>query len=111
MYEKILVPLDCSDLAEIALHYAEELAGSMGSKITLIHVSEKPDDEHDHMHRAYIEKMVEITKKSIKKYFEKLSIKSIKVDSIFFAGHIAEQIVDYAEEQKIGLIEIGRAHV
>jgi len=40
MYEKILVPLDCSDLAEIALPYAEEFAGSMGSKITLIHVSE-----------------------------------------------------------------------
>lgn len=104
MYDKILVPLDCSDLAEIALPYAEELAGSMGSKITLIHISEETDDEHDHMHRAYIEKMVEITKQSIKKYFVKLSVKSIKVDSVFFAGHIAEQIVDYAEEQKIGLI-------
>jgi nucleotide-binding universal stress UspA family protein len=76
----------------------------MGSKITLIHISEETDDEHDHMHRAYIEKMVEITKQSIKKYFVKLSVKSIKVDSVFFAGHIAEQIVDYAEEQKIGLI-------
>ena len=104
MYDKILVPLDCSDLAEIALPYAEELAGSMGSRITLIHVSESADDEPDHMHRAYIEKMVEITKQSIKKYFEKLSVKSIKVDSVFFAGHIAEQIVDYAEEKKIGLI-------
>lgn len=104
MYDKILVPLDCSDLAEIALPYAEKLAGSMGSKITLIHVSESADDDHDHLHRAYIEKMVEITKQSIKKYFEKLSVKSIKVDSVFFTGHIAEQIVDYAEVQKIGII-------
>ena len=104
MYEKILVPLDCSDLAEIALPYAEELAGSMGSEITLIHVSESADGEYDPMHRAYIEKMVEITKHSIKKYFEKLSVKTIKVGSVFFAGHIAEQIVDYAEEQKIDLI-------
>jgi len=104
MYDKILVPLDCSDLAEIALPYAEELAGSIGAQITLMHVAESADDKHDHVHRAYVDKMVEITKQNIKKHFEKRSIKSIKVDSVFFAGHSAEQIVDYAEEQKIGLI-------
>jgi nucleotide-binding universal stress UspA family protein len=104
MYDKILVPLDCSDLAEIALPYAEELAGSMGSKITLIHVSELSNEEYDHMHLAYIEKTVELTKQSISKSYEKLNVKSIKVDSVFFAGHVAEQIVDYAEKQKIGLI-------
>ena len=31
MYEKILVPLDGSELAEVALPYAEELAGRLGS--------------------------------------------------------------------------------
>jgi nucleotide-binding universal stress UspA family protein len=56
------------------------------------------------MHRAYIDKMVEITKQNIKKHYEIRSIKSIKVDSVFVAGYSAEQIVDYAEERKIGLI-------
>ena len=36
MYEKILVPLDGSELAEVALPYAEELAGRMGSEIILV---------------------------------------------------------------------------
>ena len=104
MYDRILVPLDGSDLAEIALPYAEEIAVSMGAQITLIHVAESADDEHEHMHRAYIDKMVEITKQNIKKHYEIRSIKSIKVDSVYVAGYSAEQIVDYAEERKIGLI-------
>lgn len=104
MFDKILVPLDGSNLAEIALPYAEELAGSIGAQITLMHVAESDDGEHDHMHRAYMDKMVEITKQNIKKHFEKRSVKSIKVDSAFLAGYSAEQIVDYAEGRKIALI-------
>ena len=52
MYDRILVPLDCSDLAEIALPYAEAIAGSMGSEITMLHVSELANGEYDHMHRS-----------------------------------------------------------
>ena len=38
MYEKILIPLDGSELAEVALPYAEELAQRLGSEITLLYV-------------------------------------------------------------------------
>jgi nucleotide-binding universal stress UspA family protein len=40
MYERILGPLDGSQLAETALPYAEELAGRLGSEVTLLYVSE-----------------------------------------------------------------------
>ena len=36
MYETILVPLDGSPLAEVALPYAEELALRLGAEITLL---------------------------------------------------------------------------
>jgi nucleotide-binding universal stress UspA family protein len=40
MCEKILVPLDSSLLAEVSVPYAEELAGRLGSEVTILYVSE-----------------------------------------------------------------------
>jgi nucleotide-binding universal stress UspA family protein len=38
MFKKILVPLDGSDMAEVALHAARELAEGFGSEITVLQV-------------------------------------------------------------------------
>lgn len=106
MYEKILVPLDGSELAEVALPYAEELAGKLGSEVTLLHVCESEEAQYHHMHQLYIQKMVAATKRGAKQYFEKPGDKAIKVRSATLSGHPAEQIVDYAEKQCIDLIVI-----
>ena len=99
MYEKILVPLDGSELAEVALPYAEELAGRLGSEVTLIYVSDSADDQYQ-----YMQKMVEATKYGAERYLEKAEGKSIKVEPVILVGHPAEQIVDYADKEDIGLI-------
>lgn len=104
MYEKILVPLDGSSLAEIALPYAEELAGTLGSKITLIHVFKSTEEKHQYIHQLYMEKMVDATRQGAERYREKPGTKSIKVNSVDLVGHIAEQIVDYADNEKASLI-------
>ena len=104
MYEKILVPLDGSDLAEIALPYAEELAGALGCEITLIHVSESADEKYENMHQLYIEKIVEATIQGAEKFRKNKRAKKIKVSSVHLTGHVAEQIVDYADKENIGLI-------
>ena len=104
MYEKILVPLDGSDLAEIALPYAEELAGALGCDITLIHVSESADEKYENMHQLYIEKIVEATIQGAEKFRKNKRAKKIKVSSVHLTGHVAEQIVDYAYKENIGLI-------
>ena len=62
MFEKILIPLDGSLLAEVALPYAEELCGRLSSEIILVHVETLLDDPNQHMHQFYIEKMVEFTR-------------------------------------------------
>ena len=38
MFERILLPLDGSEIAEMALPYGEELARSLGSELILFHV-------------------------------------------------------------------------
>ena len=68
MYEKILVPLDVSKLAEVALPYAEELAGRLGSEITLVSVSESTEAQAYHKHQVYLGKIIEATKHSAEKY-------------------------------------------
>jgi len=104
MYEKILVPLDGSELAEVSLPYAEELAGRLGSEVTLIYVRRSAEDPYDHMHRFYIEKTAEVTKQGAERYLEKPVGKAIKVESRILVGHTAEEIVDYADKADIGLI-------
>ena len=104
MYEKILIPLDGSELAEVALPYAEELAGRLGSEVTLIYVSESAEDPYHYMHQVYVQQMVEATKHGTEKYLEKPQGRAIKVESAILMGHPAEEIVDYADKEKIGLI-------
>ena len=70
MYTKIVVPLDGSPLAEVALPYAEEIAGKLGSDIVLLTVlsSEEPKEMENHL--AYSKKMVSATRMQVKKYLE-----------------------------------------
>ncbi len=104
MYERILVPLDGSDLAEAALPYSEELAGTLGSDIRIIHIADLYDDKSDHMHQIYMDNMIEATKSGAKKYIETSGTKEVNVCSVHLYGHAAEQIVDYADRENNSLI-------
>jgi len=68
MLNKILVPLDGSELSELALPYAEELAGALNSEVELVYVCEPEEIEYRHMHQLYIEKMAEQVRSHIKAY-------------------------------------------
>ena len=103
MYEKILVPLDGSELAELALPYAEELSVKLGSEIILLSVSESDEVRDYHEHEVYLEQAVEATKHGAKRYL-KMPEGIIKVRSAISAGHAAEEIVDYADKHDISLI-------
>jgi len=100
MYEKILVPLDGSKLAEASLPYAEALARKTGSQITLISVllfgSGSDEDQYQHLHRFYIQEMTKAMKQ-----------KAIKVKSVIVTGDPAEQIAEYADKKNIDLIIMG----
>ncbi len=93
MWEKILVTLDGSDLAELTLPYAEELAAAFNSELVLAHVSEPAESQYRHMHQLYIEKLAGQARKRIK-----------KVNPVVLSGKPAEGIIDYAEKNDVSLI-------
>jgi nucleotide-binding universal stress UspA family protein len=109
MYEKILVPLDGSDVAEAALPNVEELAVRMAPgtnvEITLIQVISnltynfitdderaqvpyKPDD---------LKQIEQMANKYLDKVAEKLRAKGISVNTMVTEGHAAEEIIKAAD--------------
>ena len=103
MYEKVLVPLDGSQLAEIVLPYAEEMAAKMGSEVTLLFVSETTEAKEYSKHQSYLEQVLGVAEHEAKKYLKQLGTE-IKMKSAVEVGHPAEKIVDYEEKEKINLI-------
>ena len=107
MYNKVVVPSDGSELAETSLHYATQLTAKSGAELILLHVCGPeechcgPEECHiEPMHEAYIEHTTEVLRRRL----EESGAKGAKVDSAILAGDPAQQIVDYAEENKVSLI-------
>lgn len=104
-YEKILVPLDGSELAEVALPYAEQLAGKLGSEIILLHVSGSTERSYDQLpDMYYIKKKVEATWYGAQTYPLKSAETEVKVESEIVVGNPAEAIVEYVDKKDIALI-------
>jgi len=53
MFDRILLPLDGSEIGEMAITYAKKLAGSLGSEIILYHVRGSKNKDEEPMHRGY----------------------------------------------------------
>jgi nucleotide-binding universal stress UspA family protein len=104
MYDSILVPLDGSELAESALPYAEELSARLDSNMVLIYACEPSDEKHHRMHELYLQKMVEATRRGLKKHLAEDAKEGPQVASALVTGDAAEQIVDYADKEDSGLI-------
>lgn len=104
IYKKVVVPLDGSPLAEVALPYAEEVAGKMGSDIVLLTVlpSEEPEDYQNH--HNYAKKIEDVTKRQVEKYFKNTDDKAIKVGTATRVGNPAEGILDYVDKGYMCLI-------
>lgn len=99
MYERILVPLDGSDPAEIVIPYVEEIASKFNSEIFLVSVSEQSAADMDHLYLAYLEKIL----KQVQRRLEDFGVKA-KVHTGFLVGKPAEEILRQADEKKIDLI-------
>ena len=104
MYEIIVVPLDGSRLAEVALPYAEELAVRMGSEIILLSVLEAGEAYESRKHQAYIGKITEDTKRHVKKHLEQSGGRAVKVGIATRTGYPAEEIVNYVNKGGYKLI-------
>ncbi len=104
MFDKILVPLDGSELAEVTLWYAEGLAGRMRSAITLLIVLSPEDLKSRYMYDCYIKEIANRTKANAEERGAGKKEGEIKVDYEILKGDAAEEIVDYADKARINLI-------
>jgi nucleotide-binding universal stress UspA family protein len=98
MYEKILVPLDGSKLAEQVIPYVSELSKAFKSEVTLIGICEPEEIEYGEACRLYMAGRADVLRKSIGDDAEG------KVLVTIFSGRAAGEILKYAEENGINLI-------
>ena len=96
MFEKIIVPLDCSKLAEAALPYAEELGAKMKSEIVLMTVIGSEDHEKLAHYYDYIKKSKEATSHYAGKYLIDGIETLLDVKTVRRTGDPAKRIVEYA---------------
>jgi nucleotide-binding universal stress UspA family protein len=109
MFKRLLVPLDGSELAEIALPYAEELARHFGSEVIFLNVRAPAEDPEKPEHRVYLGKIVAATEQAMKispdlPHGEKVKVASAIIGAPSPLTHAAEEIVDYSEKEKVSLI-------
>lgn len=104
MYDKILVPLDGSELAEVSLPYAEELASRLGSEITLIYLSPSENNPYYNVRKLYLDNIVNTTKGECKELCPEPELKAINIKSAMLVGNVGEEIVHYADNEDMGLI-------
>ena len=104
MYERIIVPLDGSKLAEVALPYAEELAAKMGSYISLLTVLESGDVFEPAWYKTYIDNIEKVTRYHAEKYIEDAGGEIVQVLKATRTGNPAEAIIEYASKMPLQLI-------
>jgi nucleotide-binding universal stress UspA family protein len=111
MYNKILVPLDGSKLAEIALSHAESLAGRYHAEVVLLSVIDPPtmtgrNGTAVDLFRQEMETRMqdaEIYLEGLKGQFEK---KKIKTKIVVTVGSVVKNIIDTAQGESVDLVLI-----
>ena len=104
MYEEIVVPLDGSKLAEVALPCAEELATKMDYDIVLLSVLEPWGFDEQEKFNIYGNKMVDITKYHAEKYLTNGNGQKVGVSAVTRTGNPAESIMEYVNKESPHLI-------
>jgi nucleotide-binding universal stress UspA family protein len=102
MFERILLPLDGSEISEMALPYGEELASKLGSEIILYHVYEHAHRHQEHMHQMYLDRLAEAVRLDVSKGQPKGA--EVKVTTKVEAGEPTENICNLVAKSRIDLI-------
>lgn len=109
-YHHLLVPLDGSELAELALNDAFSIAKFSQADITLLQVIYPIDQviAPDTTHTIFIDEQWQHQEQLALDYLnnicERMSCEGVRTDTVVQMGLPAETIIDYAHHQPIDLI-------
>ncbi len=97
MFDRILLPLDGSEVSETALPYGKELAKSLGSELVLYHVHRREEEDRKRMHEVYIGTIGDKLKQD-------LAGTKARVTTEVAAGEPTESICNLVDTNKIDLM-------
>jgi nucleotide-binding universal stress UspA family protein len=103
MFERILVPLDGSENAEIVFPYCADLAADFASTVTLVTVSEAATVDIDHLYRTYLEHALGKMRQQLE---ASMAPGTVTLESQVLFGDPAREILRTAEERDAQLILI-----
>ncbi|GAI40247.1 unnamed protein product, partial [marine sediment metagenome] len=102
MINKILLPLDCSDVAEEVFPYGEELARKLGCDVILFNACVPEYRLARNMRRLYLKKTAELMQNRLRKY--RLKGTGPRVLSEFVHDEFAKGICKYVAANDINLV-------
>jgi len=102
MFERLLVPLDGSELAETAIPYARDLAGQLEAAVYLIHACPPEHQAYLHMHQIYLNNIAENLRQEIKENWQSNQEPKIQTDVI--PGDPTKVIFDSVKQNSIDMI-------
>lgn len=113
MYETVLVPLDGSELAENVLPHVETIAGGCDLEVVLVRVVEPlhmyqgmetgiPLEDRQHLEREG----ANIARDYLAGIAGRLAEKGIRARYQVLFGKVADQLVDYANNNRVDLVII-----
>jgi nucleotide-binding universal stress UspA family protein len=101
MFERIILALDGSELAEAAIPYVRDLAGQLKAEVYLLHVCPVAHQNLMRMHRIYLDSVAESLRADIKKNWG--PDQTFRVSAEVVDGDPAKVIVEYIQQKKINL--------
>jgi nucleotide-binding universal stress UspA family protein len=102
MFDKILLLLDGSVLAEEAIPYAREMAGRINAEVYILHVCLPEHQPYIHMHRVYMNNQADSFRQKMKDIQQ--SLQEPKVQAEVIVGDPARVIFDYIQDKDINFI-------
>ncbi|MBI4319217.1 MAG: universal stress protein [Chloroflexi bacterium] len=109
MYNRALVTLDGSELAEEVIPYAEDIARNMDCELILMRVAPPAHAVlEDGRMVSTVDAEVDRVRTELREYLEKVAdvmrAKGFKVRTVVQFGEPAEEIVDYARDNGVDLV-------
>lgn len=109
MFDRILVPVDLSELNQTVLDHAAGLAAAHGSSLVLLHVIETLAGDAGEGLEDFYAGLRERAEQKLSAWSEELSSRGAACETWIREGRRAPTIVGYAEESRCDLILL-RSH-
>ena len=104
MFNRILLPLDGSELAEAAVPYVRDLAGQLEAQGYMLNVCPPERETYLHMHQIYMAKMADSFRQSMQE--KQNGGKKCEVQADVIVGDPINVIFDYIREKDINMIAL-----